>query len=48
MTTKTWTVQYCEGGANSWDYVDAQTRGGARFVFARFHPKARILAVREN
>jgi hypothetical protein len=47
-TTQTFTIQFREQGAISWDYVDGHDRAQVRRVFARLHPKARILVVREN
>lgn len=47
-TLTTFTLQYREQGAISWDYIDAIDRAHARRVFARLHPKARILSAREN
>jgi hypothetical protein len=44
----TFTIQFCEQGATSWDYLEGVDRAQVRRVFARLHPKARILVVREN
>lgn len=46
--TQTFTVMYEERGARSWDFVEGQDRMQVRRVFRHFHPKARILVVREN
>lgn len=48
MTMQTFTVMYEERGARSWEYLEGADRSHVRRVFARLHPKARILVVREN